>query len=154
MCKRLERESGAALRPKSGIYKWFKPDLAGEVAGRSPCVNIVQYPLELELRRSHLLGRAVYVLNRDGKDEPVMMTPQLITPTQRQLWRHLLCGDCEQRFSSYGESLIMRLVQRKAEFCLTGLMLHCRFKRSRLFPYIPGALWVLKTLRVKANVSA
>jgi len=58
------------------------------------------------------------VLNRDGKVDPVMMTPQLITPTQRQLWRHLLCGDCEQRFSNHGESLIMRLVQRSTEFAL------------------------------------
>ena len=33
-----------------------------------------------EPRRSHLLGRAIYLLNRDGKDEPVLMTPQLIMP--------------------------------------------------------------------------
>ncbi len=71
-----------------------------------------------ELRRSHFLGRAIYALNRDGKDDPVMMTPQLITPTQRQLWCHLLCGNCEQRFSSHGESLIMSLVQRETEFAL------------------------------------
>ena len=51
-----------------------------------------------ELRKSHLLGRAIYLLNRDGDDDPVMMTPQLITSTRRQIWRHLLCGDCEQRF--------------------------------------------------------
>jgi hypothetical protein len=82
---------------------------------RGPCALCLK---EKELRRSHLLGRAIYMLNRDGKDDPVMMTPQLITPTQRQLWRHLLCGDCEQRFSSNGESLIMRLVQRKTEFAL------------------------------------
>ena len=71
-----------------------------------------------ELRRSHLLGRAIYLLNRDGNADPVLMTPQLITPTQQQIWRHLLCGDCEQRFSSRGEALIMRLVQRKTEFAL------------------------------------
>jgi len=67
---------------------------------------------------SHLLGRAIYLLNRDGNADPVLMTPQLITPTQRQIWRHLLCGDCEQRFSSRGEALIMRLVQRKTGFAL------------------------------------
>jgi hypothetical protein len=71
-----------------------------------------------ELRRSHLLGRAIYLLNRHGNDDPVMMTPQLIEPTPRQVWRHLLCGDCEQRFSKYGEALIMRLVQRKTDFAL------------------------------------
>jgi hypothetical protein len=73
---------------------------------------------EKELRQSHLLGRAIYELNRDGNADPVMITPQLITPTQRQIWRHLLCGDCGLRFSSRGESLIMRLVQRKTEFAL------------------------------------
>ncbi len=82
---------------------------------RGTCALCLQ---EKELRRSHLLGRAIYVLSRDGNADPVMITPQLITPTQRQIWRHLLCGDCEQRFSSHGESLIMRLVQRKTEFAL------------------------------------
>src|SRR5580704_8172965 len=82
---------------------------------RGPCALCLQ---DRELRRSHLLGRAIYVLNRDGNVDPVMMTPQLIAPTPRQLWRHLLCGDCEQRFSRHGESLIMRLVQRKTEFAL------------------------------------
>ena len=74
---------------------------------------------EKELRRSHLLGRAIYLLNRDGgNDDPVLMTPQLITPTPRQIWCHLLCGDCEQSFTRYGESLVMRLVQRKRDFAL------------------------------------
>jgi hypothetical protein len=53
-----------------------------------------------ELRRSHFLGRAIQRLN--GRDQ-VIMTPQLIAPTQRQLWRHLLCGECEGRFSKNGE---------------------------------------------------
>lgn len=64
------------------------------------------------------MGRAIYQLNRDDTNDPVMMTPELITLTRRQIWRHLLCGDCEQRFNTHGESLIMRLVQRKTDFAL------------------------------------
>jgi hypothetical protein len=71
-----------------------------------------------ELRRSHLLGRAIYVLNREGNNEPVLMTPQLITPTQKQVWQYLLCGDCEQRFSKHGEAFVTSLVQRKTDFAL------------------------------------
>jgi hypothetical protein len=71
-----------------------------------------------ELQRSHLLGRAVYSLNREGKDEPVIMTPEEHTPTQKQIWHHLLCWDCEQRFSKYGESPTMPLIQRKTDFAL------------------------------------
>jgi hypothetical protein len=82
---------------------------------RGTCALCLQ---EKELRLSHLLGRAIYVLSRDGDADPVMITPQLIAPTQRQIRRHLLCGDCEQRFSSHGESPIMKLVQRKTGFAL------------------------------------
>ncbi len=64
------------------------------------------------------MGCAIYLLNRDGGDDPVLMTPQQITLTPRQIWRHLLCGDCEQRFNRHGEALIMRLVQRKTDFAL------------------------------------
>jgi hypothetical protein len=82
---------------------------------RGTCALCLQ---DRDLRRSHLLGRAIYLLNREGNDEPVLMTPQLITPTQKQIWQHLLCGDCEERFSSHGEALIMRLVQRRTDFAL------------------------------------
>jgi hypothetical protein len=47
-----------------------------------------------------------------------MMTPQLNAPTPKQIWHHLLCDDCEQRFSKRGESSTMRLVQRKTGFPL------------------------------------
>ena len=71
-----------------------------------------------ELRRSHLLGRAIYQLNRDGDGDPVMMTPNLNTRTQKQIWLHLLCDECEQLFSRRGEAPTMRLVQRDTGFAL------------------------------------
>jgi len=70
-----------------------------------------------DLQRSHFLGKALYRLNREG-GQPIMMTPQLVIPTDRQLWAHLLCYDCEQHFRANGEDLAMRLVQRKNSFSL------------------------------------
>ena len=64
-----------------------------------------------ELRRSHFLGRAIQRLN--GRDQ-VIMTRQLIAPTQKQLRRHLLCGECEGRFGNR-ESYALSLLQRKVE---------------------------------------
>lgn len=73
------------------------------------CALCLQYT---NLRRSHFLGRAIHRLN--GRDQ-VIMTPQLIEPTQKQFWRHLLCGECERRFSENGERHALSFLQRKAE---------------------------------------
>jgi len=54
----------------------------------------------------------VHLLN--GQDQ-VLMTPQLIAPTQRQFWRYLLCGEWEARFNRNGETPALALLQRKAE---------------------------------------
>jgi hypothetical protein len=70
-----------------------------------------------DLQRSHFLGKAFYRLNREG-GKAIMATPELIIPTDRQLWAHLLCSDCEQRISRNGEDAAMRLVQRKDSFSL------------------------------------
>jgi len=75
------------------------------------------------LMRSHCLGKGLYRLNRQT-GQALMLTPKLILPTDRQLWAHLLCRDCEQRFSSEGEDAAMRLVQREDSFSL--------FERLRL----------------------
>ena len=77
---------------------------------------------EKDLRRSHLLGKALYDLSREDGDDPVVMTPGYSTPSQRQVWAHLLCDDCEQRFSTYGEEPVMKLVQREKDFRLLDLM--------------------------------
>jgi hypothetical protein len=74
-----------------------------------------------DLRKSHFLGRALYKLNMEG-GEPVMMTPQIIMPTTRQLWAHLLCAGCEQCFNKRGERVVMSLVQRKGGFRLLNLL--------------------------------
>jgi hypothetical protein len=69
----------------------------------------------VDLQRSHFLGKALYRLNREA-GQPIIGTPELIAPTDRQLRAYLLCWDCEQRFGSEGEGVAMRLVQRKNSF--------------------------------------
>jgi len=69
------------------------------------------------LMQSHCLGKGLYRLNRQT-GQALMLTPKLILPTDRQLWAHLLCRDCEQQFSSMGEDAAMRLVQRESSFSL------------------------------------
>lgn len=77
---------------------------------------------EADLRRSHLIGKALYALLREDRDDPVIMTPKYVTPSQREIWAYLLCGDCEQRFSTFGEDPVMKLIQRKGDFRLLNFM--------------------------------
>ena len=98
-----------------------------------------------DLLRSHFLGKALYRLNREGGQQ-VMLTPELIMPTDRQLWAHLLCGDCEQRMSSHGENAAMRLVQRKDSFSLLDrLELSWPEKRTATTRIYSGALAGIET---------
>jgi hypothetical protein len=70
------------------------------------------------LQRSHLIGKAIYALNRDDDNDPVMMTPERTIITSRQMWQHLLCRDCEQLISKRGEDYVSRLIQRRPDFPL------------------------------------
>ena len=75
------------------------------------------------LCKSHYLGAAIHRLGRqDGKDA-VMMTPKLILETQRHLWAHLLCSDCEQRLNKFGETPVLRLLDTGRWFSLLQRML-------------------------------
>jgi len=101
-----------------------------------------------DLLRSHFLGKALYRLNREGGQQ-VMLTPDLIMPTDRQLWAHLLCGDCEQRMSSHGENAAMRLVQRKDSFSLLDrLELSWPEKRTATTRIYSGALAGIETCKL------
>ena len=74
-----------------------------------------------ELQDSHLLGRAVYKLCRQEGD-PIVMTPDLVLSTSRQVRDYLFCWECEQRFSREGEHYVSRMVCRKASFELLDLL--------------------------------
>jgi hypothetical protein len=75
-----------------------------------------------KLCKSHYLGRVLHNLSRDGKDHPVIMTPKLVKATPSQMWAHLLCSDCEQRFNERGEKPVIALFNGPKDFPLLNRM--------------------------------
>jgi hypothetical protein len=73
------------------------------------------------LCRSHYFGAALHKLCQQG-GEPVVMTPKLISLSQRQLWAHLLCLSCEERLNKFGETPVLRLVDDGISFPLLARM--------------------------------
>lgn len=69
-----------------------------------------------QLERSHYLGRALHLLSQDD-GEAVLMTPQRIELSARQIWAHLLCGDCEDILAK-NESCAHQWINRKDRFPL------------------------------------
>ncbi len=75
-----------------------------------------------DLQRSHLLPKALWGLMREEGEDPVVFTPAYVTPSQREVWSHLLCDDCELRFSQLGENVVIPLVRHETTFRLLDLM--------------------------------
>src|SRR5262249_45657439 len=75
-----------------------------------------------KLRKSHLLGRAFYKMCKDGTSDPIVMTPDIILPTSRQVSDYVLCEKCEQLFSSNGENYVSKLVFDSRDFPLLDRM--------------------------------
>ncbi len=71
------------------------------------------------LLRSHYLGRSVQrLVQRLDEGSQVIFTPKVIAADNRQLWRHLFCSECEERFNKGGETIVLRLVNRGKDFPL------------------------------------
>jgi hypothetical protein len=82
-----------------------------------------QCPLCLQqrqLEKSHYLGRALHLLSQDD-GKAVFMTPQRIELSPRQIWAHLLCGDCEDVLAA-NESYAHQWIHRKDRFPLLERM--------------------------------
>lgn len=61
-----------------------------------------------------------------------MMTPKVIMATQRQLWAHLLCRECETRLNKLGETPTLRWIDNGKDFPLLERMkLSCAVKEER-----------------------
>ncbi len=61
----------------------------------------------VELRDSHFLSAGIYRILRDDNEKnpnPWLLTKDAAVQTSSQLKAHLLCHDCEQRFSKNGET--------------------------------------------------
>jgi hypothetical protein len=69
-----------------------------------------------QLEKSHYLGRALHLLSQDD-GEAVFMTPQRIELSRRQIWEHLLCGECEDILAK-NESYAHQCINRKGRFPL------------------------------------
>jgi hypothetical protein len=61
-----------------------------------------------ELQRSHLLPKALYRLIGSGTDpdhpDTVQLSSEGIKKSSEQVWRHLLCSECEDRLNKNGEA--------------------------------------------------
>ncbi|WP_273807236.1 MULTISPECIES: hypothetical protein [unclassified Pseudomonas] len=80
-----------------------------------------------DLQDSHLIPKAAYRHtqgNPGTNGQPVMLIPGQNTAfqTNRQIKVHLLCSDCEHRFSRYGEDVIGRLWATSTAFPLRDQM--------------------------------
>jgi hypothetical protein len=69
-----------------------------------------------QLEKSHYLGRAFHLLSQ-GDSGAVFMTPQRIELSTRQIWAHLLCGECEDILAA-NESYAHLWINRKDRFPL------------------------------------
>ncbi len=69
-----------------------------------------------QLEKSHYFGRALHLLSQDD-GKAVFMTPQRIELSGRQIWKHLLCGECEDILAK-NESYAHQWINRKGRFPL------------------------------------
>jgi len=69
-----------------------------------------------QLEKSHYLGRALHLLSQDDSGA-VFMTPQRIELSTRQIWAHMLCGECEDILAA-NESYAHKWINRKDRFPL------------------------------------
>jgi|SRR5215469_5297512 len=74
------------------------------------------------LCKSQYLGRALHKLALTNGQDAIMMTPKVIMATQRQLWAHLLCRECEERLNKFGETTALQWVDNGKDFPLLERM--------------------------------
>jgi hypothetical protein len=77
--------------------------------------------LERELRESHFLPAAVYAqLRQDSQQNPnpVLVTSKVSLTTSKQITGRVLCGECEQQFSSLGEAWVLANMSRPEGFAM------------------------------------
>ena len=68
------------------------------------------------LEDSHFLSAGIYRILRDDNEKnpnPWLLTKKTAVQTSRQMSARLLCRDCEQRFSKFGENWVLAHCLRK-----------------------------------------
>src|SRR5258708_14354554 len=74
---------------------------------------IQKCPLCLEEKaiiRSHLLPSGVYKFCRAPDSEPIIVTPEVVMQSSREIQDYLLCKDCDQMLSQKGENWLLPLL--------------------------------------------
>lgn len=64
----------------------------------------------VKLEDSHFLSAGIYRILRDDSEKnpnPWLLTKKTTVQTSRQMTARLLCRDCEQRFSKFGENWVL-----------------------------------------------
>ncbi|HEY6464676.1 MAG TPA: hypothetical protein VIY69_01715, partial [Candidatus Acidoferrales bacterium] len=69
------------------------------------------------------MGRAVHQ-RALLKGKAVVMTPKRVEETQRQIWAHVLCSECEQRLNRNGENYVFGLIDNGSSFPLLDKIKH------------------------------
>jgi hypothetical protein len=78
------------------------------------------------LKNSHFLSAGIYKRLRDENEKnpnPWMISGKTAVQTSRQKTAHLLCSDCEQLFSKYGEHWVLgHCLQENGSFPLASVL--------------------------------
>src|ERR1017187_9036673 len=74
------------------------------------------------LQKSHYIPKALYRLSRQGGRNPIVATPAVVDETPRQIWKHLLCSECEEILSRRGEKYALNMIHRGERFSLLERM--------------------------------
>jgi hypothetical protein len=117
-----------------------------------------------DLQESHFFPRAVYIQLREAafkNPNPVLMTEDESTISQKQIKEYLLCFDCEQRFSRLGESWVMANMARITSFPLQDSLfsvtpLGVRTKRSPVTQqqFYQASIWARSLILLSAYFGA
>jgi hypothetical protein len=91
------------------------------------------------LCESHLLPRGIYTRSRGPENTtPFIATVDGERKSQHQYKQHLLCSECEQRFSKNGEAYALELMNsRDQKFQLLAIL-----RQSQPMPPKTGDLWL------------
>jgi hypothetical protein len=97
------------------------------------------------LQVSHFLPNALYAQLREDtlkNPHPVLMTKDDSIISSKQIAEHLLCFDCEQRFSKLGESWVLGNMARATSFPLQDMLIKAKplgTSDDQTFAYYSGA---------------
>ena len=94
---------------------------------------------EKDLCDSHYLPKALYRrLKREGGGDPIIMTPNLVVSSSRQVRDFVFCAECEQRLNLGGEQYAMSLVANGNGFPLRDMFSNAPIQRTSPFLRLPG----------------